>query len=313
MICPLGQGTGGGVDSSCEAFLGYLKFQKQASLHTIKNYAVDLKQFSEFLKKRNPEIWQAKEQGLREIDVNLLRAFLNELFKGHGASSVARKLSTLRSFFAFAIKKKWLVMNPAKQIRSPKLPKRVPRFLTVDEVFALLATPEGKRPLALRDKAILELFYSSGLRLSELVFLKQDQVDLKAGMVRVLGKGNKERCIPMGKKAVESLQIYLSKRSQLLNGKPNHSYLFLNKLGNRISPRAVERLIDKYLKKSGLQKKVTPHVLRHTFATHLLNSGADMRGIQELLGHASLSTTQRYTHVALDKLMEIYDKTHPKA
>lgn len=183
----------------------------------------------------------------------------------------------------------------------------------MDEVFALLASPKGAKILELRDKAILELFYASGLRLSELIFLKQNQLDLDQSLVRVMGKGQKERLIPVGKTAVASLKAYLARRNELLNGKMDNAFIFLNKLGGRISARAVERMLDKYLKKTGIQKKVTPHVLRHTFATHLLNAGADMRGIQELLGHASLSTTQRYTHVALDKLMEIYDKTHPKA
>lgn len=301
------------MDYTADAFLNYLKAQKHASEHTVKNYAVDLKQFSEFLKDRHPACAGEKGDGLKNVDPNILRAFLGELFKNHGAASVARKLSTLRSFFDFCLKKKWLEVNPAKQVNSPKIPKKVPRFLTVDEVFALLAMPKGEGALEARDKAILELFYASGLRLSELVFLQTDQVDFNEGMVRVLGKGKKERLIPMGKKAAASLKAYLEKRPQLLNGRPNPEHIFLNKLGGRISARAVERLIDKYLKRSGIQKKVTPHVLRHTFATHLLNSGADMRGIQELLGHASLSTTQRYTHVALDKLMEIYDKTHPKA
>lgn len=300
------------MDLEVKAFLDYLASQRNASENTLKNYCVDLKQFSRFLKNRYSEI-TFDGAGLQKIDKNILRSFLNEAFKNLGATSVARKLSTLRSFFEFCIKKKWLSANLAKMIRSPKIPKRTPRFLTVDEVFALLAAPAGAGILELRDKAILELFYASGLRLSELVSLKKEELDLEQGMVRVLGKGNKERLVPVGKTAILSLQTYLEKRDKLLRAKPDHSYFFLNKLGGGISARAVERLIEKYLKRTGIQKKVTPHVLRHTFATHLLNAGADMRGIQELLGHASLSTTQRYTHVALDKLMEIYDKTHPKA
>ncbi len=301
------------MDFAAQAFLDYLKVQRGASEHTIKNYAVDLNQFSDFIQKHHAEMSLKQEGNLQKVDKIVLREFLNELFKGHGATSVARKLSTLRSFFEFCLRKKWVEANPAKMIRSPKLPKRAPRFLTVDEVFALLAAPKGGGILEARDKAVLELFYASGLRLSELVGLKIDQLDLGQGMVRVLGKGNKERLVPFGKQAAASLKAYLGRRKELLDGKPDNPFLFLNKLGGHISARAVERLIDKYLKRTGIQKKVTPHVLRHTFATHLLNSGADMRGIQELLGHASLSTTQRYTHVALDKLMEIYDKAHPKA
>lgn len=301
------------MDLAIQAFLSYLRGQQHASEHTLKNYFVDLKQFSEFLKKRHAALSFTTGTDLQQIDKNILRSFLNELFKNHSATSVARKLSTLRSFFEFGLRKKWVQANPAKMISSPKIPKRVPRFLTVDEVFALLKTPTGEGALELRDKAILELFYSSGLRLSELIALKMDQLDLEQGVVRVLGKGKKERLVPVGKEAIAGLRNYFNNRSQLLNGKLDSRFIFLNKLGDGISARAVERLLDKYLKRSGIQKKVTPHVLRHTFATHLLNAGADMRGIQELLGHASLSTTQRYTHVALDKLMEIYDKTHPKA
>ena len=226
---------------------------------------------------------------------------------------MARKLSTLKSFFEYALRQKWILANPAKTIRAPKIPKRVPRFLTVDEVFKLLAAPKTFTVLDSRDKAILELFYSSGLRLSELVGLNTQDIDFEKCMVRVRGKGDKERMVPMGKQAVASLKLYFEKRTTLFHGKLVDKAVFLNKNGTRVSARAVERLIDKYLKQSGIQKKVTPHILRHTFATHLLNSGADMRGIQELLGHASLSTTQRYTHVELDKLMKVYDKTHPKA
>lgn len=251
--------------------------------------------------------------GLQKIDTPVLRAFLNDLFQNHTATSVARKLSTLKSFFDYCLRQKWIVLNPARTIQSPKIPKRVPRFLTVDEVFALLAVPKGATVLELRDKAILELFYASGLRLSELVGLNVSSLDVEQGLVRVLGKGNKERIIPVGKQAIASLKNYLERREQILHGKEEGGALFLNKSGARLSARAVERLLEKYLKQTGIQKKVTPHVLRHTFATHLLNAGADMRGIQELLGHASLSTTQRYTHVELDKLMEVYDKTHPKA
>lgn len=301
------------MDLAIRAFLEYLRVQRHASEHTLKNYSVDLKQFFEFLKGHYQTLSFSNEGELARVDKSILRSFLNELFKGHGATSVARKLSTLRSFFEFCLFKKWIEVNPAKVIRSPKIPKRVPKFLTVDEVFSLLAAPKGVTILELRDKAILELFYASGLRLSELVSLKKEQLDMDQGMVRVLGKGNKERLVPVGKSAISSLKAYLTKRGELLNGKPEQPSIFLNKLGDQISARAVERLIDKYLKRTGIQKKVTPHILRHTFATHLLNSGADMRGIQELLGHVSLSTTQRYTHVALDKLMEIYDKTHPKA
>lgn len=301
------------MQQSIDQFYSHLQAEKHASPHTLKNYLGDLKQFSQFLQKRFPEVVQDGPNGLQKIDTNILRAFLNDLFQNHAATSVARKLSTLKSFFDYALRQKWIEMNMAKTIQAPKIPKKIPRFLTVDEVFVLLSAPKGVSILELRDKAILELFYASGLRLSELVALNITSLDLEQGLVRVLGKGNKERMLPMGKQAVTSLKNYLEKRELVLHGKADSGALFLNKSGARLSARAVERLLEKYLKLTGIQKKVTPHVLRHTFATHLLNAGADMRGIQELLGHASLSTTQRYTHVELDKLMEVYDKSHPKA
>lgn len=303
------------MKETIEQFSQYLSAERHASEHTLKNYLGDLRQLLAFLAKRYPEFSKGKgPEGLRKIDTTVLRVYLNELFKSHGATSVARKISSLRTFFDYGVRRKWIEANPAKGIRSPKIPKKVPKFLTVDEIFALLNSPDGVGVLELRDKAILELFYASGLRLSELVGLDVHHIDLVQSMVRVLGKGNKERIVPMGKNAVAALRSYLEKRSSVLNGNGDEQKaLFLNKSGGRLSARAVERLIDKYLKRSGIQKKVTPHVLRHTFATHLLNAGADMRGIQELLGHASLSTTQRYTQVELDKLMEIYDKAHPKA
>lgn len=301
------------MNQAIEQFSRYLKAERRASPHTLKNYLGDLKQFFNFLKGRHSEIIQNPVEGLKIVQTSVLRAYLSDLFKNHGATSVARKLSTLRSFFEYGVRQKWLSANPAKAIQSPKIPKRIPRFLTVDEVLQLLSAPNGVNALEIRDKAVLELFYASGLRLSELVGLNVGDADLTQGIVKVLGKGNKERLVPMGKQAIGSLLTYLGKRDEMLNGRMGEKALFLNKVGNRISARAVERLLDKYLKKTDIQKKVTPHVLRHTFATHLLNNGADMRGIQELLGHASLSTTQRYTHVELDKLMKVYDKTHPKA
>ncbi|MDP2599691.1 MAG: tyrosine recombinase XerC [Deltaproteobacteria bacterium] len=301
------------MQSVIDQFFQHLKVERHASVHTLKNYAGDLRQFSVFVDSHYPDVSRSGDDGLRKINPNLLRSFLSELFKDHGATSVARKLSTLRSFFDFAMRQHVLDNNPAKAVRSPKIPKKLPQFLTLDEVMALLGAPKGDGSLTMRDKAILELFYASGLRLSELVALNSDQIDLANGMVRILGKGNKERMVPVGQKAIDAIKNYMEARGNLLNGKPDQKGVFLNKSGSRISARAVERLIEKYIKLTGIQKKVTPHVLRHTFATHLLNNGADMRGIQELLGHASLSTTQRYTHVELDKLMKVYDKTHPKA
>lgn len=301
------------MNEALQQFERHLKGEKNASLHTLKNYLGDIRQFVAFLDQRYPNTVRNGLKGLPTIDIAILRVFLSDLFKSHGATSVARKLSTLRTFFAYCLRQGWMENNPAKEVKSPKIPKRVPKFLTVDEIFILLAAPKGGGSLEIRDKAILELFYASGLRLSELVGLNVDDISLNARTVRLIGKGDKERMVPVGEKAIGSLRNYIEKRVTLIPTGAQTKALFLNKSGGRLSARAVERLLDKYLKRAGIQKKVTPHVLRHTFATHMLNQGADMRGIQELLGHASLSTTQRYTHVELDKLTEVYDKTHPKA
>jgi integrase/recombinase XerC len=238
---------------------------------------------------------------------------LADLFKKNSAASVARKLASLRSFFQYWVRKGALDNNPAKDVASPKVPRRLPNFLSIDEVFRLLDSPKGTNPLASRDRAILELLYASGLRVSELVGLNIDQIDFTENVIRVVGKGNKERMVPIGAKAKEAVEKYIEARGHLAGENGDKHAVFVNRRGGRLTPRSVERLIQKYIKACGINKKVTPHVIRHTFATHLLNAGADLRGIQELLGHASLSTTQKYTHVSVDKLMEVYDKAHPKA
>ena len=288
-------------------FSSFLENERRSSNHTVKNYAVDLSQFSKFLedKKRNRDV--------ALIDHATIREYLGTLFGKKNPTSIARKLSSLRSFFDFCIRRGFIKNNPAREVPAPKVPKRVPKFLTVDEVFALLDSPDTNGALGRRDKAIMELLYASGLRVSELVGLDHTDINLEEGSVKVLGKGRKERIVPVGAKACEALRLYLDLRPALVSAAANHNAIFVNRNGTRLSTRAVERLLIKYLKRSGIQKAATPHVLRHTFATHLLNAGADMRGIQELLGHSSLSTTQKYTHVGIEKMMEVYDKAHPKA
>lgn len=293
------------MKTTIQEFSSYLENERRSSNHTVKNYVVDLMQFAGFLEARK------KSLDVTRIDHASVREYLGTLFGKKNPTSIARKLSSLRSFFDFCIKRGLVKTNPAKEVPSPKVPKRVPKFLTVDEVFALLDTPDTKDALGRRDKAILEILYASGLRVSELVGLDITDVDLTTGTVRVLGKGRKERIVPVGKKACDSVRGYLDLRQALT--KLSDGAIFVNRSGTRLSTRAVERLLLKYLKQSGIQKAATPHVLRHTFATHLLNAGADMRGIQELLGHSSLSTTQKYTHVGIEKMMEVYDKAHPKA
>lgn len=289
----------------------HLSDERRASPHTTKNYLVDLMQFLAFLKKKDASFVEGGELGVRKITSDTIREYLASILQEKSAPSVARKLATLRTFFQYAIRRGWTDKNPAKEVASPKVPKRVPKFLTVDEVFALLAASHGEDEASQRDEAVLELLYSSGLRVSELVGLNVSDLDLKDETVRVLGKGGKERIVPVGTKAREALERYLTLR--VSTPRNIATAIFLNRSGDRISVRSVERMVTKYLRRAGIQKAVTPHVLRHTFATHLLGAGADMRGIQELLGHASLSTTQRYTHVGIEKMMEVYDKAHPKA
>lgn len=296
-----------------ERFSTYLQHERAVSPHTYKNYLVDLQQFLSFIQEKYPQVAAAGESRISEIDASVIREYVNRMYNSWSPSSMARKLASLRTFFSFCMRQGYIESNPAKEVATPKIPKRVPKFLTVDEVFALLDAAAGKDVLGSRDKAILELLYASGLRVSELVGLNLEDVDLSSQTVRVLGKGRKERIVPMGEKACVSISAYLAQRGGLLTRNPAEKGFFLNRHGGRLTARSIERLLGKYIQRSGLQKTVTPHILRHTFATHLLGAGADMRGIQELLGHSSLSTTQKYTHVGIEKLMEAYDDAHPKA
>ncbi len=313
--------------SAIEEFLIYLKAERDASPHTLRNYRVDLEQFLAYLQDRGGE---GSSPSPSAVDHLAIRGFLARL---HGArlakASVARKLATLRSFFRFLCRQGRLSANPAKLVQGPRLPVRMTPHLSVDEVFQLLAAPaspavansekagSGAEALRARDRAILEVFYGSGLRIGELVGLNLPDMDLQEGLVRVRGKGRKERIVPTGRKAREALRAYLEVRGVLCprsaGGPRDAEALFLNHRGGRITTRGVSQIVLRYLLASGLGKKITPHGLRHSFATHLLDAGADLRAIQELLGHARLSTTQRYTHVGLDKVLEVYDRAHPRA
>ncbi len=301
------------LDPLIEAYQQSLVHEKKASPHTVKNYIHDLKTFAEYLRQYQPEMLDKGLIQLDRVGPLVLRSFLSVLFQKHNPASISRKLSTLRSFFQYWVKQGIIPQNPAKAIHSPKIPKKLPRFLNVDEIFALLDFPMDDDFKGRRDKAILELLYSCGLRVSELVGLDLQDVDHNERLARVDGKGGKERQIPVGKKAILRIQEYLPERDLILQKAAPTEALFLNRTGERLNVRSVQRLLDAAIKKCGLSKDVSPHVLRHTFATHLLNAGVDLRSIQELLGHASLSTTQKYTHVNLDQLMKVYDETHPKA
>jgi integrase/recombinase XerC len=254
---------------------------------------------------------------IEKVDRMAIRKYMSFLHRKNKKSSIARKISTLRSFFKYLIREQVISSNPAKSVSSPKVEKTLPTTLTVDEAFRLMESPEGNaeksseasRQNSVRDRAILELLYSSGLRVSELVGLNLNQLDSDLGIVRVMGKGRKERIVPVGVKAIDALRVYLEARA----GRTGEDPLFINLAGGRLTARTVGRLIKKYTRHSGIFRKVSPHSLRHTFATHLLDAGADIREIQEMLGHSSLSTTQRYTHVSMGKLMEVYDKAHPRS
>lgn len=295
-----------------EGFRRYLIVEKNVSAHTLRHYISDLEQFQDFLKESS---FLEEEDGtdIKEVDNVAIRSFIGWLYqKGNTAKSVARKLSTLRTFYKYLMREGFAHKNYAKMISTPKQEKKIPSFLSVDDVFKLLEFKESPSALVARDRAMLELFYAAGLRISELVGLNLLDVNLGEGFVKVLGKRRKERIVPIGKKAVEAVNDYLGKRSGLIKGEANEAF-FLNYRGGRISTRGVREIVVKRVREKGIQKKVGPHGLRHSFATHLLDAGADLRTIQEFLGHSSLSTTQKYTHLTTDHLMKVYDKAHPRA
>ncbi len=295
------------MEEEIAKFNQYLKGEKNVSPHTLKSYSADLNDFLNFLKKEKIPL------KVKYIDHLTIRRFLASLQRRElSHTTMARKLATLRSFFRFLCREEYLEINPVLGTRTPKIAKKLPKFLALSEVFSLLETPDEKRILGLRDRAILELLYATGMRVSELVGLNVNDVDLLGGVTKVWGKGGKERLAPFGTEATRALHNYLRRRETLHPGEGERG-LFLNKSGARISARSIRRLLDKYIKKASLSQKISPHTLRHSFATHLLDAGADLRSIQELLGHASLSTTQVYTHLTTERLKRVYDKTHPRA
>ncbi len=300
-------------DDALNAYMIFLETERNLSANTRKSYRKDLTQFRRFLEREAAT--RLGVEDITRITAMDVRQFLVSLYHSHAPSSIARKVSSLKGFFGFLSRRKWIDAPPLQGVSAPKIPKKLPNFLSVDEIFHLLNDVQDASPLALRDRAILELIYSSGLRVSEVVSLNVGDIDESIRLVRVMGKGNKERIIPVGEKALTALRAYLAKRDELAaqrkGGRPTRA-LFLNRFGTRLSARSMERMIKAYARKRGLVRKINPHALRHSFATHLLGAGADLRAIQEMLGHASLSTTQRYTHISLERLMQVYDKTHPR-
>lgn len=286
-------------------FISYLTIEKNYSGNTLRSYKSDLLQFAGFLGDKNRT---------EDVDHLVIRGFLASLHGRNKRSSMNRKLASIRAFFRYLVKRGILKQNPAELVFSPKQEKYLPTVLPVDEAFALVESPAGNSFQALRDRAFLEVLYSCGLRVGELVSMNVESIDFALGVVRVIGKGRKERIVPIGSQALEAVKNYLPKRKEILKGlELDSGPLFLNMRGGRITARSVERLVEKYSEEAGLLSDAHPHALRHTFATHLLDMGADLRSVQEMLGHASLSTTQKYTHVKLDKLMAVYDAAHPKA
>lgn len=303
------------MHQEADRFIDYMKAARNASEHTLRAYASDIVQFMEFLE--SEELSAAPG----DVDSRTLRRYLARLQKqGIAKASTARKLSSLRAFFKYLVRKGVIASDPTTGLPTPKREKRLPKFLRDEQIEALMQQPVrrgGSEPLGMRDAAILEVLYASGVRVSELVDMDLRDLDVNAGEIRVLGKGSKERIALLGRAAQESLAMYLSSgRGQLLkkrrDGGPENA-VFLNRFGHRLTVRSIRRLLDKCFGAVSDEIKISPHVLRHTFATHMLEHGADLRSIQELLGHASISTTQIYTHVSRERLKQVYDAAHPRA
>jgi integrase/recombinase XerC len=302
-------------------YLEYLRYQRNASDHTIRNYASDLEQFYSFLT-TSLEGVKRPAPDLEQIDNITVREFLGALYqKSNRKSSVARKLATLRSFMKFLAAQGAIRANPARIVSSPRLENRLPDYLTIDAVTKLVEAPDTGKDPGKRDRAILELLYGAGLRVGELVALDLGDISLSEGLVRVVGKGRKERIVPFGRRAAEAIELYLRARPNLMGagkrrsgeGEALSEAVFLNCRGTRLTSRSVGNMVDRYIGHLSQRLKVHPHTLRHSFATHMLGAGADLRAIQELLGHESLSTTQKYTHVSVEQLVRVYQSCHPRA
>ena len=316
-------------------FLNYLQTERNFSIHTIRSYSADLAQFCQFLVSTEDIDALAAEPTFLKLEQFLpvdhlsperltkriltitpmeIRSYLAVLRRSdYSKATTARKLATMRSFYKYLVRTEKINSSPVSVIRTPKLDKRLPKFLDVQQIDALLETPDTQTLLGARDKAILETIYSAGLRISEVVSLNIEDLDEFGGALRIRGKGKKERLAPLGTKAIEAINSYMNMRSDLLGDASRKGPLFINRTRKRLSDRSVRRKLDKYLLMAGIPTHVSPHALRHSFATHMLNAGADLRSVQEMLGHQNLSTTQIYTHLTTSRLKEVYDKAHPLA
>jgi len=299
-------------------FFEHLRYERNVSEHTLRNYMSDLLQFYDYLAPGDPETQKRREVDVKQIDHITIREWLSSLHAAQKKkTSVARKLAALRTFFQFLVREGSVELNPAKLVSTPRLEKKLPVHLSVEDAIRFIETPDTETDLGRRDRAILELLYGTGVRVSELTKLDVGDVNFKEKLIRVTGKRRKQRIVPFGDPALHALMNYLTVRNAFLQKaspeERDSQAVFLNYQGTRITTRSVGRMVDKYIGICAGIHNISPHALRHSFATHLLDSGADLRDIQELLGHARLSTTQIYTHVSMEKLIEVYDKTHPKA
>jgi integrase/recombinase XerC len=299
-------------------FLEHLRYERNLSEHTLRNYASDLEQFLDYLAPADSRTGKRSAPAITAIDHITIREWLATLHAAKKTkASIARKLAALRTFFQFLVREGMLELNPAKLVSTPRTEKKLPKHLSIEEAIRFVETPDVETDLGKRDRAILELMYATGVRVAELTRLNLGHIDFKNRLVRVAGKRRKERIVPFGEPALKALKSYIEVRGGFLEAAPvsqrEPEALFLNYQGTRITTRSVGRMVEKYIRLCAGRCDISPHALRHSFATHLLDSGADLRDIQELLGHARLSTTQIYTHVSMEKLIAVYDKAHPKA
>ena len=304
------------MEKLIEQFLEHLRYERNVSAHTLRNYASDLEQFLDFLDPSGARPRSLPE--VTEVDHLTIREWLGQLHSAQKKkASIARKLAALRTFFQFLVREGMLELNPAKLVATPKLEKKLPKHLSIEEAVRFIESPDPETDLGKRDRAMLELMYATGVRVAELTTLNLPDVDFRNQLVRVTGKRRKQRIVPFGDPAGAAIRSYLDVRDKFLLNAPiskrDDEALFLNYQGTRITTRSVGRMVEKYIRICAGMHNISPHALRHSFATHLLDSGADLRDIQELLGHARLSTTQVYTHVSMEKLIQVYDKAHPKA
>jgi integrase/recombinase XerC len=299
------------MEEALAEYLRHLALEKNASAHTVKSYREDLTQALDFFRTRQ----SGRPLEPAQLNTRLLRAWLAWLHEqGYAKSTVARRIAAVRSWCRFMCRQGTLAANPADGLRGPRQDKKLPHFLSEADIDRLLAAPPGDQPLGLRDRAILETLYSAGLRVSEMTGLEVDDLDLDSGLVTVRGKGKRERLALLGKQALEAVKTWLAQREAVAAGRGRaQRAVFLNKNGTRLTSRSVGRLLEKYLAQAGLDPRTSPHTLRHSFATHLLDRGADIRSVQELLGHRSLATTQVYTHVTTQRLRDSYHRAHPRA